>query len=125
MIHRLPRSSRTPGLTFPPARTDTTPSIRVTTVSATSAGWEKKAANPPDSNKEHAFTPSGVSHSKPDFLIRFTRLMRTDLDRQLAVQPPEKIEQLIRGEAAEMPVKQVRNLGLFDPKQLGNLPLPE
>src|SRR5262245_59531544 len=44
---RLPRSSRTPGLRLPPAKNAATVSATVTDASATSAGWEKKAANPP------------------------------------------------------------------------------
>jgi hypothetical protein len=44
---RLPRSSRTPGLRFPPTKNAAPTMIKSTTVSAMSAGWEKNAANPP------------------------------------------------------------------------------
>jgi hypothetical protein len=48
MTQRLPRSSRTPGLRLPPANHAATAMTNITTASATSGGWEKKAANPPE-----------------------------------------------------------------------------
>src|SRR5437588_12581579 len=47
MTQRLARSSRTPELKFPPAKNDTPARAAHTIVSAISAGWAKKAANPP------------------------------------------------------------------------------
>jgi hypothetical protein len=44
---RLPRSSRTPELRFPPAKKAAPDSAKCAIVSAISAGWEKKAASPP------------------------------------------------------------------------------
>ena len=47
MTQRLERSSRIPGLRLPPAKNDTTASANNTPANAISAGWEKKAVNPP------------------------------------------------------------------------------
>ena len=46
-----------------------------------------------------------------------------DLDRYFAVKPFQKIEQLVGGEAAEMPVHQVRDIGLRDAEDLGDFAL--
>src|ERR1700730_15810145 len=47
MTQRLPRSSRTPGLMFPPTKSDAPAMTKTAAASAISAGWEKKAAGPP------------------------------------------------------------------------------
>jgi hypothetical protein len=47
MTQRLPRSSRIPGLMFPPTKSDATAVAKTATVSATSAECEKKADIPP------------------------------------------------------------------------------
>jgi len=52
-------------------------------------------------------------------------VVRTDLDRHLAVEPLKEAEQLVGGEAVEMPVHQVGYLRLLDTEQRGNLPLRE
>ena len=52
-------------------------------------------------------------------------MVRADLDRHLAVETPEEAEQLVGGEAVEMPVHQVGDLRLPDAEQGGNLPLRE
>ena len=51
--------------------------------------------------------------------------MRADLDRHLAVETLEEVEQLVGGEAAEMPVHQVGDFRLLDAEQGGDLPLRE
>ena len=38
--------------------------------------------------------------------------MTANLDRDFPVKPFQKVEQLVRGEAAEMPVHEVRHAGL-------------
>jgi len=58
-----------------------------------------------------------VHPAKPDFLIRLSGLVGADLDRDLTIQPLEKIEQLVGGETVEMPVHQVGDFRLFDPEQ--------
>src|ERR1700686_1412150 len=50
MTHRLPRSSRTPGLRFPPAKTAAPDSAKSAIERAISAGLEKKAEKPPLAN---------------------------------------------------------------------------
>ena len=47
------------------------------------------------------------------------------LDRDLPIQPLEELEQLVGGEAAEMPVHQVRDFRLLDAEQGGDFPLLE
>ena len=49
-------------------------------------------------------------------LVRFDLVMTAHLDGHFAVKPFEKIEQLVGGEAAEMPVHQVRHIGLGMPR---------
>ena len=58
-----------------------------------------------------------------DLLIRLARLVRADADRYLAVQSLEEVQQLIGGKPTEMPVHQVRDFRLLDPKQGSDLPL--
>jgi hypothetical protein len=58
-------------------------------------------------------------------LIRFARFMRTDLDRDLAVQPLEKVEQLVGRKTVEMPVHEVGDFWLFDAEQGGDVLLFE
>ena len=55
--------------------------------------------------------------AKSDFLIRLSRLVGADLDRDFTIQPLEKIEELVGGETVEMPVHQVGDFRLFDPEQ--------
>jgi hypothetical protein len=43
MTQRLPRSSRTPGLMFPPTNSAAPAMTKSATTSAINAGWEKKA----------------------------------------------------------------------------------
>jgi pimeloyl-ACP methyl ester carboxylesterase len=47
-------------------------------------------------------------------LIRLALVVAADLDRHLAVKPFQKVEQLVGGEPAKMPVHQVRHVGLCD-----------
>jgi hypothetical protein len=47
-----------------------------------------------------------------DLAIRLTLVMTADLDRHFPVKPFEKIEQLVRGESAEMAIHQVRHVWL-------------
>jgi hypothetical protein len=61
----------------------------------------------------------GESH----LLIGLALAVTADLDRHLAVKPFQEIEQLVRGEAAEMPVHQVRHVGLRDAQNIGDLAL--
>src|SRR5258708_35427161 len=49
--------------------------------------------------------------------------MSAHLDLHFLVQAPQKIEQLVRGKAAEMPVHQVRYIGLCNPENPGDLAL--
>ena len=44
---RFERSSRTPGLRFPPLKSAAMAMARVAMIRAIRAGWEKNAANPP------------------------------------------------------------------------------
>ena len=48
-----------------------------------------------------------VLRNKSNLLVGFSLVVRANLDCHFAVKPFEKIEQLVRGEAAEMPVHQV------------------
>jgi hypothetical protein len=49
--------------------------------------------------------------------------VRTYADRHLALQPFQKIQQLVGGEPAEMPVHEVGDCRLLDPEQGGDLSL--
>src|SRR5271157_3566525 len=71
------------------------------------------------------FSPKRESWAKAYLLIGFAGVVRTDLDRHLAVEPLKEAEQLVGGEAVEMPVHQVGYLRLLDTEQRGNLPLRE
>ena len=51
------------------------------------------------------------------------KVRRCDLDGNLAVQAFEKIEQLVRREAAEMPIHKMRDIGLRNPENAGNFAL--
>ena len=51
-----------------------------------------------------------------DLLIGFALMMTADLDPHFPVKPFQKIEQLVRCEAAEMSVHQMRNIGLRNSK---------
>src|ERR1700722_1634117 len=63
------------------------------------------------------------SRSKGHRLIRLTPVVTADLNRHLLVKALQKIEQLVRREAAEMPVHQVRHIGLCNAKNAGDLAL--
>jgi len=52
-------------------------------------------------------SPGFPLRSKNNLLVRFSLVVRANLDRHFAVKPFEKIEQLVRREAAEMPIHQV------------------
>jgi hypothetical protein len=56
-------------------------------------------------------------------LVRLAFAARTYRNGYLAVKAPEKIEQLVCAEAAEVPVHQVRYVRLGDSQNAGNLPL--
>jgi hypothetical protein len=56
-------------------------------------------------------------------LVRLALVMTTDFDFHLLIEPSEKIQQFVGRKATEMPVHQVRNVGLCDPENVGNLPL--
>src|SRR6202049_921858 len=49
--------------------------------------------------------------------------MAGDLDLLFLVKPPQKIEQLVRSESAEVPVHQVRNIRLRNPENTGDFAL--
>ncbi len=55
-------------------------------------------------------------HPETDLLIRPAGLMRTDLNGYFPIQPPQEFQQLIGGKPVEMPIEQVRHLGLLDRK---------
>jgi len=65
----------------------------------------------------HCLLPEG------HLLVRFALVMTTDFDFYLLIEPSEKIQQFVGRKATEMPVHQVRNVGLCDPENVGNLPL--
>jgi len=67
----------------------------------------------------------GLLGCKDDLAIRFTLVMAADLDRHLPVKPFQKIKQLIRCEATEMSVHEMRYVGLSDAKNTGDLALLE
>jgi hypothetical protein len=50
-------------------------------------------------------------------------MVRADLDRHLLAKALQKIEELVRGEAAEMPVHQMRHVGLRNAENAGDLAL--
>jgi hypothetical protein len=52
------------------------------------------------------------SENEGHFLIRFTLVVRTHLDRHLSTKSPQEVKQLVCCEAAEMSVHQVRYIGL-------------
>ena len=58
-----------------------------------------------------------------DFLIGLALAMGANFDTHFPVKPPEKIEQLVCGEAAEMSVHQMRYVGLCDAQNAGNFTL--
>ena len=68
-----------------------------------------------------------MSHSRreADFRVGFALLVRADPDRDFLVEPLEEIEQLVRGEAAEMAIHQMRHVRLRDAEQFGDFPLLE
>ena len=63
------------------------------------------------------------SRSKADLPIRFSRLVRPDLDRDFPVEAFEKVQKFVRREPAEVPIHQVRHFRLRDPQETGNLAL--
>ena len=50
-------------------------------------------------------------------------MVTADLDGHFPVKPFQEIEQLVRREAAEMPVHQVRHVGLGNAQNLGDFAL--
>ena len=50
-------------------------------------------------------------------------MVTADFDRHFPVKPFQKIEQLVRGEAAEMPVHQVRHVRLRNAQNIGDFAL--
>jgi len=58
-----------------------------------------------------------------DFLIGLAFLVVADLYGDFPVEPLEKIQNLVGGEPAEMPVHQVRGLRLLDAEQGGDFRL--
>jgi len=65
------------------------------------------------------------SGTNTNFLIRLARPVRANADGHFPVKASEEIEQLVGGEAAEVPVHQVRDFRLFDTKQRRDLTLLE
>ena len=65
------------------------------------------------------------SEANTDFLIRLARPVRANADGHFPVKASEEIEQLVGGEAAEVPVHQVRDFRLFDAEQRRDLTLLE
>jgi hypothetical protein len=110
----------------PPAHRPLSRSCFVTGSAAASPGCIRVSGQVPDKlpagrMKYHRLRTTGPlpptdSEAEPDLLIRFPRLMRADLDRDFTIQPFEEIEQLVGGEAVEMPVHQVGDFRLFDPE---------
>src|SRR4051794_8685022 len=76
-------------------------------------------------NGEHIRLSGFGSHAEADFLIRLPRPVRANADRDGLIQPLEELQQLVGGEAAEMPVHQVRHFRLLDAKQGDDFLLPE
>ena len=50
-------------------------------------------------------------------------MVTADLDRHFPIKPFQKIEQLVRREAAEMPVHQMRYVGLCNAQNVGDFAL--
>jgi hypothetical protein len=50
-------------------------------------------------------------------------VVTADLDRHFSVKPFQKIEHLVRREAAKMPIHQVRNVGLRNAQNIGDFAL--
>jgi hypothetical protein len=63
----------------------------------------------------------GKGHS----LVGFAFFATADLDRHFSVKPFQKIEQLVSGETAEVPVHQVRHVGLRNSQDMGDFALPQ
>jgi hypothetical protein len=56
------------------------------------------------------------SRSEGDLLVRLPPAMTAHFDLHFLVQTLQKVEQLVRGEAAEMSVHQVGHIGLRNPQ---------
>ena len=63
------------------------------------------------------------SRGEGDLLVGLPLVMAADLDLHFLVKPPQKIEQLVRSESAEVPVHQVRNIRLRNPENTGDFAL--
>ncbi len=61
--------------------------------------------------------------SERNLLVGLSLVMATDLDLHFLVKPLQKIEQLVRREAAEMPIHQVRDIGLGNAQDTGDFAL--
>ncbi len=58
----------------------------------------------------------GESH----FLEGFTSVTTADLDRHLSIKPPQKIQQFVGREPAEVPVHQMRDIRLCNAQYVGD-----
>ena len=58
-----------------------------------------------------------------NLLVGLPPLMAADLDLHFLVKPLQKIEQLVRREAAEMPIHLVRDIGLRNAQDTGDFAL--
>jgi hypothetical protein len=63
--------------------------------------------------------------SESHFLVWFALVVTTDLDCHLPVKPFQKVEQLVRREAAKMPIHQVRHVRLRNTEDAGDFLLFE
>ncbi len=52
------------------------------------------------------------SGSGDHFLVGFTFVVRTHLDRHFSIKPPQEIQQLVGGEATKVSVHQMGHVGL-------------
>ena len=76
--------------------------------------------NPPSSAMP---LPFSGSRGKGHLLIGVAPVVTADVDRHFLIKTLQKIEQLVGGEAAEMPVHQVRHAGLRGAGHSGDLAL--
>ena len=87
------------------------------------AGTQHKG---PQMHRLPARTGSGSmldSRDESHFLIRFTLMVRTHFDRDFSTQASQKVEQLVCCEAAEVPVHQMRYVGLCNTQNAGDFAL--
>jgi hypothetical protein len=64
-----------------------------------------------------------ISRGKSHLLVGFALVVTANLDRHFSVKPFKKIKQLVRREAAEMPIHQVRHVGLSNAQDFGDFTL--